>query len=410
MTHHFLPSRNPLTLWAPPTKSRFLRLLPVFAALAFLCLSVTGCGRDLGASTKGWGSVAAANGVVYATTLAGQVYALDDFGVDGVSTRWVSVLGSEQGFGGAYGSPAVGRYLYVSGIDGFLYAFDGSAGAGAVQVAWRQPQFEAEEMPPLVSSPGLDEAGGIIAVGSEDGGLYAYNALTGENLHWSPFRTDGKVWSTPVLRNGVAYFGSQDGSVYAVSLETGALVWRFDTGGAVVATPLVHKNLLIVGSFDRQLYALGLNDGQPRWQVEAENWWWATPVSSGRGIYAASMDGNVYAVDDNGLLLWKYDMGAPIVADPVLVERGIVVASREGRVVLLRASASAQEAPQEIASYSIRDGEIKAPLVKSGAIGNQQEVVYVGTDDGKVRRLQVLSGFMPHWCYDTQDNTQCPRN
>ena len=211
----------------------------------------------------------------------------------------------------------------------------------------------------------MDEAGGIIAVGSEDGGLYAYNALTGENLHWSPFRTDGKVWSTPVLRNGVAYFGSQDGAVYAVSLETGALVWRFDTGGAVVAAPLVHKNLLIVGSFDRKLYALGLNDGQPRWQIEAENWWWATPVSSGRAIYAPSMDGNVYAVDDNGVLLWKYDMGAPIVADPVLVERGIVVASREGRVVLLRASASAQETPQEMASYSIRDGEIKAPLVKT---------------------------------------------
>ncbi|MCY4556714.1 MAG: PQQ-binding-like beta-propeller repeat protein [Chloroflexi bacterium] len=414
MTHYFLPSRNPPTRWAFTATLRPKRLFLALAALAILCLALTGCGRDLGASTKGWGSVSVANGIVYATALSGQLYALDDFGVDGVSTRWVSALGSENGFGGAYGSPAVGRYVYVSGIDGFLYAFDGSAGAGSVQVAWRQPQFEAEDMPPLVSSPALDEAGGIIAVGSEDGGLYAYNALTGENLHWSPFRTDGKVWSTPVLRNGVAYFGSQDGSVYAVSLETGALVWRFDAGGAVVARPLIHKNLLIVGSFDRQLYALGLNDGQPRWQFTAENWWWATPVSSGRAVYAASMDGNVYAIDDNGVLLWTYDMGAPIVADPVLVERGIVIASREGRVVLLRASASAQEPPQEIASYSVRDGEIKAPLVKSGAIGfggtTEQEVVYVGTDDGKVLRLQVLSGFMPHWCYDTENNVQCPRN
>ena len=414
MTPHFLPSRNPLTRWALPATSPSLRLLLALAALAILCLAVTGCARDLGASTKGWGSVAVANGVVYATTLSGQVYALDDFGLDGVSTRWVSAVGDEKGFGGAYGSPAVGRYVYVSGIDGFLYAFDGSGGAGSVQVAWRQPQFETEDMPPLVGSPALDEAAGIIAVGSEDGGLYAYNALTGEHLHWSPFRTDGKVWSTPVLRNGVAYFGSQDGSVYAVSLETGALVWRFEAGGAVVATPLVHKNLLIVGSFDRQLYALGLNDGQLRWQFEAQNWWWATPASSGRVVYAAAMDGNVYAIDDNGALLWTYDMGAPIVADPLVVERGLVVAARDGRIVLLRASASAQEPPQEIAAYSVRDGEIKAPLVQSSVVGlggaNEQEVIYVGTDDGKVRRLQVLSGFMPHWCYDTEDNVQCPRN
>ena len=414
MTHHFLPSRIPPTRRDLRVTSQSLRLLLVFAALAFLCLALAGCGRDLGASTKGWGSVAVANGVVYATTLSGQVYALDDFGLDGVSTRWLSAVGAENGFGGAYGSPAVGRYVYVSGIDGFLYAFDGSGGAGSVQVAWRQPQFEAEDMPPLVGSPALDEAGGIIAVGSEDGGLYAYNALTGQNLHWSPFRTDGKVWSTPALRNGVAYFGSQDGSVYAVSLETGALVWRFDTGGAVVTTPLVHKNLLIVGSFDRQLYALGLSDGQLRWQFEAQNWWWATPVSSGRAVYAASMDGNVYAIDDNGVLLWTYDMGAPVIADPLLVERGLVVAARDGRVVLLRASASAQEPPQEIASFSIRDAEIKAPLVQSSTIGlggaNEQEVIYVGTDDGKVRRLQVLSGFTSHWCYDTEGNVDCPRN
>ncbi len=414
MSYHFLPSRKSLTRWATSHTSRSLRLVLAFAALAVLCLAITGCGRSLGASTQGWGSIAVANGVVYATTLSGQVYALDDFGLDGVSTRWVSAVGSENGFGGSYSSPAVGRFVYVSGIDGILYAFDGSAGAGSVQVAWRQPQFETEDMPPLVGSPALDEAGGIVAVGSEDGGLYAFNALTGENLRWSPFRTDGEVWSTSVLRNGVAYFGSQDGSVYAVNLETGALVWRFDTGGAVVATPLIHKNLLIVGSFDRQLYALGLNDGQPRWQFVAENWWWATPVSSGRAIYAASMDGNVYALDENGVLLWSYDMGAPVVANPVLTERGLVVASREGKVVLLRATRSAQESPQEIASYSIRDGQIKAPLVKSSTIGfggsNEQEVVYVGTDDGKVRRLQVLSGFMPHWCYDTTDNVQCPRN
>ena len=414
MTQHFLPFRNLPIRWALHTTPRSLRLLLALAALAAFCLAATGCTPNLGQSTRGWGSVAVTNGVVYTTTLAGQVHALRDSGLEGVTTHWTSAVGGEEGFGGAYGSPAVGRYVYVSGIDGFLYAFDGSGGAGAVQVAWRQPLFEAEDMPPLVGGPALDEAGGIIAVGSEDGGLYAYNALTGESLHWSPFHTDGKVWSTPVLRNGVAYFGSQDGSVYAVSLETGALVWRFDTGGAVVATPLVHKNLLIVGSFDRQLYALGLNDGQPRWQVGADGWWWATPVSSGRAIYAPSMDGNVYAVDDNGVLLWKYDMGAPIVADPVLVERGLVVASREGRVVLLRASASVQETPQEIASYSIRDGEIKAPLVKSGAIGlggaTEQEAVYVGTDDGKVRRLQVLSGFMSHWCYDTGDNVPCPRN
>lgn len=413
MPYHFPPFRTVLN---NPEQRPLLpggRLLLTLALAGILCLALTGCGRDLGASTRGWGSVTAAAGVVYATTLSGQLYALDDFGADGVSARSVSAVGGERGFRGAYNPPVAGRYLYVSGIDGFLYAFNHATG-GQVETAWRQPQVETEEMPPLVGSPGLDEAGGIIAVGSEDGGLYAYNALTGESLRWSPFRAEGEIWSAPVLRNGVAYFGSQDGSVYAVSLETGAQVWRFDTGGAVVATPLIHKNLVIVGSFDRQLYALGLSDGQPRWQFEAGNWWWATPAASDRAIFAPAMDGKVYALDQNGVLLWSHDMGAPIVSSPVLLERGLVVASRDGRVSLLRTGGSGQGAAQELASYSIRDADVKAPLIRSRNVGaagaNEPEVVFVGSDDGKVRRLQVLSGFMPHWCYDTSENVECPRN
>ena len=381
-------------------------------AAAVFALGVAACTPNLGASTRGWGAVAVAEGVVYATTLNGQVYALNDLGAEGVSTRWVSGVGGEDGFLGSYNGPAVGRYVYVSGIDGFLYAIDAPPGGGAAETAWRRPQVETEDMVPLVGSPGLDEAGGIIAVGSEDGGLYAYNAFTGEGLHWSPFQTEGEIWSTPVLRNGVAYFGSQDGNVYAVSLETGSLIWQFETGAAVVASPIVHQNMLIVGSFDRQLYALGLNDGQPRWQFQADNWWWAAPVVSGRAIFAASMDGNVYALDSNGILLWQYDLGAPIVADPVLLERGMVVATVDGRLSVLRATEASHGEAQEIASLTVGNAEIKAPLARLpdrlvAGLPEPADSVYIGSDDGKVRRVQVRSGINILWCYDTDDNTRC---
>ena len=146
-------------------------------ALAAVTIVAAGCTPNLGASTRGWGAVAVGDGVVYATTLNGQVYALNDLLSEGVSTRWVSTVGDDEGFRGTYNPPAVGRYVYVSGIDGFLYAIDSPAGGGAAETAWRRPQVESEEMVPLVGSPALDEAGGIIAVGSEDGGLYAFNAL-----------------------------------------------------------------------------------------------------------------------------------------------------------------------------------------------------------------------------------------
>ena len=384
-------------------------LLVTLAAIVFAAM---GCTPNLGASTQGWGAVAVAPGVVYATTLGGQVYALNDLGPEGVSTQWVSGVDGERGIGGAYNAPAVGRYLYVSGINGVLYAIESPPGGGAAATAWRQPQVQSEDTPPLVGSPALDEAGGIVAVGSEDGGLYAYNALTGEGLRWSPFQTEGEIWSTPVLRNGVAYFGSQDGNVYAVSLNSGELVWKFETGAAIVASPVIHKNLLIVGSFDRQLYALGLNDGQPRWQFQANNWWWATPAVSGRAIFAPAMDGKVYALDENGSLLWEHDLGAPVVSSPVLLERGLVAATVDGKLAVLRATETSHGDAQEIASLTVGNAEIKAPLVSLpdrivNGLPEPADSVYIGSDDGKVRRIQVRSGINILWCYDTRENTRC---
>ena len=252
-------------------------------------------------------------------------------------------------------------------------------------------------------------------MGSEDGGLYAYNALTGDGLRWSPFQTEGEIWSTPALRNGVAYFGSQDGKVYAVSLDTGEMIWEFETGAAIVASPVIHKNLLIIGSFDRKLYALGLSDGQPRWEFAANNWWWAKPVSSGKAIFAPAMDGKVYALDENGSLLWEHDLGAPIVSSPALLERGLVVTTVEGRLSVLRATETSHGAAQEIASLNLGDDDkprFKAPLVSLpdrivNGLPEPADSVYIGSDDGKVRRVQVRSGINILWCYDTQENTRC---
>ncbi len=393
------------------TRNR-VNLVAMALLVALAMLALMGCTPNLGASTKGWGAVSVSNGVVYASTLNGQIFALNDLGPEGVSTRWVSAVGGEDGFLGSYNNPAVGRYVYVSGIDGFLYAIDTSATGGPPQTVWRRPQIEDDEMVPLVGSPALDEAGGIVAVGSEDGGLYAYNALTGEGLHWSPFVTEGEIWSTPVIRNGVAYFGSQDGNVYAVSLQTGELIWQFETGAAVVASPLIHRTTLVVGSFDRQLYGIGLNDGQLRWQFSSDNWWWATPVASGRAIYAPSMDGNVYALDENGVLLWQYDLGEPIVSSPVLLERGIVVSTVNGKLSVLRATEQSHGAAQEIASLRVGDAEVKARLASppdrvENGLPIAADSVYVGSDDGKVRRVQVLSGINILWCYDTSEQTGC---
>ena len=413
MPNHLPPSRNQpaagnsAAVSAARTPSRRILLIVTALTLLAMALTTTACTPNLGASTQGWGAVAPGrDNAVYLTTLDGQLLALDDFGIDGgVSQRARSTIGGEQGFHGTYNPPTIGlQHIYVAGIDGYLYALARPDQAGTIGTAWRNAPAATTDTQSLVGSPALDEAERIVAIGSEDGNLYAYQAITGEPLDWSPFPAGGEIWSTPVLRGGFAYFGTQSGTIYALNLNTGAVAWQYETGGAVVAKPLIHKNMLVVGSFDRQLYALDLRSGSLRWQFPAGNWWWASPVSSGRTIFAPAMDGKVYALDENGRELWQHDLGAPIVSDPVLVERGLAVATVDGRLFLLRAI----ETAQQLAFLRIGNAEIKAPLTTpyTPGVGGSglPDAVYVGSDDGTVRKVSAPSGLGIQWCYDAQNN------
>jgi hypothetical protein len=80
---------------------------------------------------------------------------------------------------------------------------------------------------------------GILYFGSEEGNIYALNAKTGEEV-WR-FKTNGPTWAGAVLENGVVYFGSWDCHLYAVDAKTGEEVWRFTTSTTVPATEDVEE-------------------------------------------------------------------------------------------------------------------------------------------------------------------------
>ena len=77
---------------------------------------------------------------------------------------------------------------------------------------------------------------GIVYVGSEDGNLYALKADSGA-VFWS-FKTGGVVMGSPTVVNGIVYFGSADAKVYALNANTGAQEWTFATGKAVLVLRL----------------------------------------------------------------------------------------------------------------------------------------------------------------------------
>jgi outer membrane protein assembly factor BamB len=380
------------------------------ATLVLLATLMAGCfpGSPGGsAAPAGWSPVAATEGIVYVGARQGKIQALADNGFDGVQVKWTfSAESSSDTKPAVYNPPAVGdKLLYVSSYDGYLYALERATGKEG-ETGWHRPQGQATK--PLVAGPALDPEQKVVVVGSEDGGLYAYDAKTGAPLPGFPFPTGDKIWSTPVIANGVVYFGSHDHNIYAVSLSNGRELWRFPTGGAVVARPLLFQDMVVVGSFDRNLYALNAKDGTLRWKFQAKNWFWAGAVSDGKTIFAPSMDGNLYALEAGGSRLWAYAMGSSIVATPAVLPRGLVVAGKDGKVSLLDPSPADLGAGRVLSSQFIRDTGVTAPLTTAGTTAGDS--VYLGALDGTVRRIQVKDTLNKVWCFNTQGkdgNTQC---
>ncbi|MDA1044209.1 MAG: PQQ-binding-like beta-propeller repeat protein, partial [Verrucomicrobia bacterium] len=60
-------------------------------------------------------------------------------------------------------------------------------------------------------------------------------------LLWT-FDAKGPIKSSVAIANGIAVFGSDDYSVYALDAKTGGEKWAFKTSSAVEATPLILEN------------------------------------------------------------------------------------------------------------------------------------------------------------------------
>jgi outer membrane protein assembly factor BamB/formylglycine-generating enzyme required for sulfatase activity len=97
-------------------------------------------------------------------------------------------------------------------------------------------------------------AGGLVLFGTQNGYLSAVDLESGKET-WL-FRTGGPVRSAPAVAADTVYFGSNDRNLYALELKTGELRWKFATGGPVRSSPWLGDGVLYVGSDDGRLYAL----------------------------------------------------------------------------------------------------------------------------------------------------------
>jgi eukaryotic-like serine/threonine-protein kinase len=172
----------------------------------------------------------------------------------------------------------------------------------------------------ICTSPVL--ANGVIYFGSSDHRLYALDAATGSKL-WD-FETESWIYSSPAVVKGTVYFGSNDGYFYALDARTGLKRWGFKTRYAIKSTPAVADDKVYFGANDFSIYALNAVTGKKIWKIDAENDVESSPVVINGILCIGSEDEYFYIVDAlHGTLRNRFDAINTVTTSPV-VQDGIV--------------------------------------------------------------------------------------
>jgi outer membrane protein assembly factor BamB len=276
--------------------------------------------------------------------------------------------------GVVFSSPAVvGGVVYVGSNDGRVYALNALNGTQL----WHYTTSNIVHSSPAV-------AGGVVYVGSNDGRVYALNASTGTQV-WN-YTTSGTVESSPAVAGGVVYVGSLDGKVYALNASNGIQVWNYTTAPGLDSSPAAADGFVYVGSDN--VYCLNSSTGAKVWNYAASVGF-SSPTVTGDLVYIGSADYNVYALyTSNGTKKWNYKTGSSVTSSPAVAGGVVYVGSTDNGVYALNASTGTQ-----VWNYTTSNIVHSSPAVAGG-------VVYVGSFDGLVYALDAATGSQL-WSYAT---------
>jgi outer membrane protein assembly factor BamB len=174
------------------------------------------------------------------------------------------------------------------------------------------------------------------------------------------------IFGSPVVYEGVVYFGDRHGWVWAVDAASGDRLWvastsKFDVE-PVEGMVMSHADLVA---------SLGLAPAVI-----------ATPAVDANYVYVGNLGGRFHARNRvTGELAWEQDLDEPIASSPVLTEELLVVGTRGGSVVAMN------PADGWVKWTCWVDGRMNSsPALAEGkvVIGTQSGVIAIAADSGQL--------------------------
>ncbi len=231
-----------------------------------------------------------------------------------------------------------------------------------------------------------------------------YSSGTGAtgSLKWS-FSTGAPTYSAEAIGiDGTVYFGSSNGSLYAVNPD-GSQKWTYATGGQASCPVIGNDGTIYFGSGDGNLYALN-PDGSLRWSSTTVSGIYSNPAMAADGtIYVCSYKGTLNAIDGlTGAKKWTFATGNYIFASPAIAADGTVYVGCDSPTANISTPSNLLFAINPDGSQKWQYGG--AYGFDSAAGVASDGTVYIATNDGGVHALDPATGS-EQWVYTITTGT-----
>lgn len=291
---------------------------------------------------------AVADGVVVFISNDGTVHAV---AADTGEMRWSHELaaGRPAVTRNAYSAPTIANGVVFAGVRHELAALDVVTG----EVRWRLEPLTSPSDLPSFSSPTI--ASDVLLMSYDRGldGLFGYDTHTGAMLWNTRDGVSVHMHGSATIVDDIAYVINATTRVTALNITSGAIMWtrQFEPDAnawdfLATSTPAYADGTLFVGTQRGTLYALDVVTGMQQWSVRGQPSlirtnhrdgepaaFPASPVVTPGLVWMASPDGVLRALDaDSGDEWWSYDLGVPVIANPVPAGAALIVASYDGTV------------------------------------------------------------------------------
>ena len=173
----------------------------------------------------------------------------------------------------------------------------------------------------------------MVFFGSQNGTVYALNIHNGNPI-WT-YHAAGAVKASPTLSGGVLYFGDYSGHVQAISEQTGRRLWISGSEGALLGSGTFYSTAAVIygrvflGNTDGRVYAYDASTGRLDWAVQTGGYVYASPAvvnapGLGPTIYIGSYSGTFYALNArSGAVAWKFNAHGRISGSATIIGRTV---------------------------------------------------------------------------------------